>query len=799
MVNNLQKKSFSRINIDIIICLIIIFSIVTVYVNVATHDFTVFDDKIYVYENDYVISGLTMENIKWAFGFTAEKASYWHPLSWLSHMADCHFFGLDAGKHHLVNVIFHVLTSILLFVVLKMMTGARWKSSFVALLFALHPLNVDSVAWIAERKNLLSSFFWMLTTISYVYYSKKPYLIRYIITLFIFSMGLLAKPMLVTLPCVFMLLDYWPLTRIDNKHTLSPSHCPQVNLSRIIFEKIPFLVISFFAIGVSMFSLKTINVVVSSDAVPLTLRLTNAVVSYIRYLYKMILPINLAVYYPFPKSIPLWQVAGSIVLLLLITVIVIKCLKDKPYIALGWFWFLGTLVPVIGLIQGGLWPALADRFAYVPLIGIFISITWGLGEVSERLKYNKLFLIIPGALILITFSLISKKQLTYWEDDFSLFMHTKKVTTENAMTNYILGNILKDRGQIDQAILSYREALRITPNEPEFHVLIGVLLSKKGEKFKAFDHFSKAVLLKPDYFDAQCSLAASFFDKGNTESAIKHYLHALKLEPGSEEAMINLGNAYLASDQTDKAKLYYNKVFPLNIHAEKAYYHLAVVAEKMGDTTDAIKNYRLALNIEPEYLEAHNNLAIIFINKGQIHNGLYHFKEALRINPDYKNAQENLATISNSPVIKKVKSNISKLKTAIGKSPNNYTLIYKLGMMYFQSGEYRKAIIEFQKSLKIKPDFMMALDNMATLYVLTMEYNSAIAQFDKMLLLQPENNTIYYNKSCVYAKLGKKEKAIQFLKKAIEKGFNDWQYLKSDEDLENIRGTHFYKQLIKAG
>ncbi|MBC2695325.1 MAG: hypothetical protein HF982_08645, partial [Desulfobacteraceae bacterium] len=357
-MNNQNDHSDSIFNIgyDVLICLFLVIATLAVYWQINYHEFINFDDSLYILQNKQVQKGLTSESISWAFSFT--DIAYWHPLTWLSHMLDCQIYGLIPGMHHRTNLILHIVNSILLFFVFQKMTGALWRSAFVATLFALHPLNVESVAWVAERKNVLSTFFWMLTMLAYVHYTTRPGLYRYLLTLLFLMLGLMAKPMLVTLPFVLLLLDYWPLERLRNQ---SPFN--------LILEKIPFFAFSAVSVYISSLSVKYYGIVVSTELVPMQIRIANALVSYVKYIEKMIWPKNLAIFYPFPDTLPIWQILGAGLFLASISFLVFLNLRKKPYLCMGWLWFLGTLIPVIGLKQAGLWPAMADRWAYVPFVG----------------------------------------------------------------------------------------------------------------------------------------------------------------------------------------------------------------------------------------------------------------------------------------------------------------------------------------------------------------------------------------------------------------------------------------------
>ena len=358
-----EKTAFLSARFNFLVCFVLAALIFSVYFQVKDHDFVSFDDNWYVAENFHVRSGLSLENIKWSFKLQKTKASHWHPVTWMSHMLDCQLFGLDPGMHHLSSLFIHGLTTILIFLLLNKMTGAVFRSVLVAALFALHPLSVNSVAWIAERKNVLSAFFWAATILTYIYYVKKPSLFKYLSAVFLFVLGLMSKPMIITLPFTLLLLDFWPLDRFKLKG--------KKLFSRLVLEKVPFflLLIVFFLIYNSAFSGDNF---VSMDMVSMKLRAENALVSYVRYIELIIWPHDLAVFYPYPSEIPLWKVLSSGLFIVLVSLIAFLKLKKYPYLFTGWFWYLGTLVPALGLKQVGLWPAMADRFVYIPMVGIFI-------------------------------------------------------------------------------------------------------------------------------------------------------------------------------------------------------------------------------------------------------------------------------------------------------------------------------------------------------------------------------------------------------------------------------------------
>ncbi|MCX5855407.1 MAG: glycosyltransferase family 39 protein, partial [Deltaproteobacteria bacterium] len=442
---------FSNKYRELLIGMVLVLAVACVYSQVANHEFVNIDDHVYVTNNPQVQSGLSLANMQWAFRFHKTDKVYWHPLVWISHMTDIQLFGLNPGAHHLVNVLFHMLNTLLLFIVLRRMTGSVWSSAFVAALFALHPINVDSVAWIAERKNVLSTFFWLCTMIAYLHYTKTPGIFRYLILVMVFTLGLLTKPMLATLPCVLLLLDYWPLGRIKwsdqgitSKAELILTNCREVISSRVIWEKIPLGVLSLAAIGISSMRLEAAGNVMPFSVVPLTFRIENALVSYVRYIGKMLWPLDLAVLYPFPRSFPLEQTFAAAIALTSITAITLKFWKKYPYLVVGWLWFAGTLIPVSGLMMAGLWPAMADRWVYVPLIGLFVMISWGIPDLLKGNPFCTYFIPAAAGATLLLLAILTFNQTATWRNSRVLFEHAVAVTTGNHMAHNNLGNIFME-------------------------------------------------------------------------------------------------------------------------------------------------------------------------------------------------------------------------------------------------------------------------------------------------------------------------------------------------------------------
>ena len=498
--------------------LFLIVATLAVYWQVGNHEFINFDDNLYVTENFHVQAGLTLKGIKWAL--TTTDVAYWHPVTWLSLMLDYDLYGLNSRGYHLSNLLFHILSTLLLFMVLKRMTGAHWQSAFVAALFALHPLNVESVAWVVERKNVLSAFFWMLTLWTYTRYAERPQVSRYLLILPPFALGLMAKPMLVTLPFVLLLLDYWPLGRLQI-NSLSTLWGERAGVRGVLWEKVPLLALSVISIYLSSLSVQRLGVVVSTESAPMGLRITNALVSYVGYIGKMIWPHNLAVFYPPPIMAPIWQAVVAALFLVFISVLVIRAAKQRPYLAVGWLWYIGTLVPAIGLVRAGLWPAMADRFAYVPLIGLFVMIAWGVVDLTERWCHRLPALCVSTGVILLAFGICTWLQVGHWQNSIALFTHTLNATANNHVAHNYLGLALADEKRSEEAISHYFEAVRIKPNFAEARINLGKGYFGQGDVDGAIAEFRRAILLTPRSPEAHYNLGIAYGSKGLYKKAFQ--------------------------------------------------------------------------------------------------------------------------------------------------------------------------------------------------------------------------------------------------------------------------------------
>ena len=547
------------------------------YGEVWYYDLVTFDDPQYVSENPNVLGGLTAQGVWWAL--TTGYFTYWHPLTWLSHMLDVQIYGMNAGGHHLTNLLFHIANTLLLFGLLHGMTGALGRSAFVAALFAVHPLHVESVAWVAERKDVLSTLFWMLTLGAYLQYVRQPRRERYLAVLGLFAMGLMAKPMLVTLPFVLLLLDVWPLRRVSLQADLSvrsggklPRETRSVWL-RLAREKLPLLVLAIASSMVTLVTQTGAGAVSGLDNIPVKLRIANAAVSYVAYIGKMMWPSRLAALYPFPSSLPGWWGVGSLLGLIGLSVLLIRVARRHPYLLVGWLWYLGTLVPVIGFVQVGA-QSRADRFTYIPLIGLFLMVAWGIADLFARWSYRKIAIPSLAGVVVLACTLIARGQVRHWENSSTMWGNTLAVTTENFLAHNNLGVTLARQGRLPDAIAHYRESLRIRPDSAETQNNLGNALFRQGRASEAIVHYGEALRLKPDYPEVHNNLGVVLSSQGRVEEAIREFLAALQGMPGQA-----------------------------GIH-----YRVAVLLGKKGDTAEAVRHFETALQLNPEHREARQAL-----------------------------------------------------------------------------------------------------------------------------------------------------------------------------------------------
>jgi tetratricopeptide (TPR) repeat protein len=705
---NTPNQAHFNIRRNVLICLFLVIATLAVYLQVRNHEFLNYDDDTYVTENRHVQAGITLTGLGWAF--TTTHAANWHPLTWLSHMVDCHLYGMNPGPHHLTNLFLHIANSLLLFIVFWRMTGDSWRSGFVAALFALHPLHVESVAWVAERKDVLSTFFWMLTLWSYVRYVERPGIQRYGLVLLFFILGLLAKPMLVTLPFVLLLLDYWPLGRIQSGQPGHGNRSHQKSSAlHLVWEKTPFFVLITISSVVTFFVQQSGKAVGSLEALPLHVRIANALVSYFSYIEKMIWPHHLAAFYPYPKIFPWWQVAGAGFLLVLITVLAIRGRRKRPDFFVGWLWYTGTLVPVIGLVQVGL-QALADRYTYVSLIGIFLIIAWRVPELAARWRYRETGLATTATLVLLILGGVTWLQVRYWTNSTTLFQHALHVTSGNYVAHDNLGIELFRRGKIDEAMSHFTDALRIEPDFEKAHNNLGAVLLRKGKIDEAVHHFSEAIRIKPDFEKAYNNLGAALARQGKTAEAIRHYSEALRIDANNAAAHINMGIDLAEQGKIPEAISHYNEALHIDPGRADAHNHLGEALVELGKLDEAIHHYSESLRTNPDDEKTHYSLGAALAKQGRIPEAISHYSQALKIDPDYVEAHNNLGNALARQG--KLEDAISHYSRALQIRPDHAEAHNNLGVALARQGSLKEAIGHFSEALRIRPDFTGARQNL---------------------------------------------------------------------------------------
>jgi tetratricopeptide (TPR) repeat protein len=753
-------------------------------------DFINYDDPEYVTSNRHVETGLTLPNTAWAF--TSDHAGNWHPLTWLSLMLDVTLFGKTAAGMHFTNVLLHALNVALLFWLLRSLTGATWRSACVAALFGWHPVHVESVAWVSERKDVLCAFFGLLSLIFYTRYAQGrgagsreqgagsreqgrqavfPCLIlhssfSYALSLFCFALGLLSKSMLVTWPFVLLLLDYWPLARLGSGRWRS-----------LVLEKIPFLALALAASVATFLAQAHGGAVVASDQLPLTARGANAVVSCCRYLGKLFWPTNLAVFYPHPAHWAAAQVALAALFVVSASLVFWAKRKRYPFFLMGWLWYAGTLVPVIGLVQVGR-QAMADRYTYIPSIGVLILIVWGASALALRWPGARVVLMAAGAAALLACLTLTRQQIGYWRNSETLFRHAVAVTTDNFVAHFNLGVALDDEGQTDAAIQQYQEVLRLQPLVADVHDHLGIALVKQGHVDAAINEFQDALQLKPGDAGTHNNLGIALDAKGQTDAAIKQYQEALRLQPEDAarvhynfaaalnksgqtvaairefqealrlqpdyaDAHYNLGSALLNQGRTDAAIGEIEAAFHLKVYDAQKHYNLGNLLAKKGQTDEAISQFQETVRLQPDNADAHNNLGNLLARRGETEAAIKEFQEAIRRQPDNADTRYNLANVL--PKTGRIDEAISQFQEAVRLKPDYAPAHYNLGVAWNKKGRPDEAITQFAEAIRLQPDYAIAHNSLGIALAGQGKIDEAISQFQEALRLKPDYTSAQSN------------------------------------------------------
>jgi Flp pilus assembly protein TadD len=622
------------------ICVALVVLAVLPYLQTLGYEFVNFDDGPYVAENPLVQQGLTWSNVAWAS--TTMSVGNWHPLTWLSHMLDCQIFGSRPGWHHLVNALLHGANTALLFVVLRAMTGTAWRSALVAALFAVHPLHVESVAWIAERKDVLSTFFGLWAIWAYVRYAGAPSLMRYGFVACFFALSLLSKPMLVTLPFALLLLDVWPLKRF---WTEGRARIQNPKLGSLFLEKLPLLAMSAASSMVTFKAQHAAGAMAPIDILPLSQRLANAIGAYVGYLTKAFWPVDLAVLYPLPDQTSVAKTVLAILAIVGITIGVCVLIRKRPWLAVGWLWFLGTLVPVIGLVQVGD-QSMADRYTYVPLIGVFVMIAWSLPSAAfaaiHRGRVAAMAAVV--ALILTALAAVTFAQIQVWKSPAALFDHAVKVTEGNYMAHNLLAGALKQQGDLIGARDHIEKSLQIRPNYAGAHHDLGVMMVQQRDFANAQEQFNLALQTSQRDPIIWNGLGMAQANLGRMDEAISNYRHALELNPNYADAFANLGAALLVQRKYDEGIEMCETALRLRPDLAETHAGLGAALWNLGRADESILHSRKALELDPDLPDARLNLGIALFNKGNYDEAIVHLEYVLRLNPQQKVAQAYLST-----------------------------------------------------------------------------------------------------------------------------------------------------------
>ena len=631
------------------VCILLFGLVVWVFLPSVRNEFVNFDDLLYITGNPQVQAGLTLETIRWAF--VNVQAGFWQPLTWLSNALDCQLFGLRAGGHHLTSLLLHAASAAVLFLTFRQMTGAIWRSAFVALLFALHPLHVETVAWASDRKDVLSGLFWMLTLLMYVRYAEEagarsqrsevrgqrsairgqrsgfhlPSPIFYLLSLLFFACALMSKASVLTLPFILFLLDWWPLRRFQLSDLIPEPRRKDLPagqrsvLRRLLLEKAPFLLLAFIGGLLGFYGQKTLGAVQTAAQFPISQRIQNAILSCVQYLAQTAWPMDLAAYYPYPAAFRALPVFGAALLLAVVTIGALWSSRNRPYIAFGWIWFVVTLVPASGLVQIGS-HAHADRYTYLPLIGVFVFLAWGAYDLTRHRRWQLPVLWAAAALIGCLSIAITRRQLGFWRNSETLYRRALAVTEANEFAHYNLATTLIKEGRLDEAIPHLEEAIRLMPDFIAAHKNLGAALCTKGRVDEAIPHLEYAASHAPGDPEALSNLGNAFAMKGRFEAAIPQYEQALALGSRSPEIRLNLGNAH---------------------------FQLALAMALTGRMDAAIPHFRRATDLAPDHAEAHCNLGVALARQGRLDEAIGCFREAIRLKPDYPDAQNNLRAALN--------------------------------------------------------------------------------------------------------------------------------------------------------
>jgi Flp pilus assembly protein TadD len=703
-----------------------------VYAPVRSHEFVNFDDAQYVSENSQVAGGLTWPGVRWAF--TTTHAGNWHPLTWISHMLDVEVHGLDAGGHHVTSALIHLANALLLFGLFHRLTGAVGRCAFVAAGFALHPLHVESVAWVAERKDVLSAFFGLLTLHAYVHFVRRPTASRYLLIATGFACALMSKPMPVTLPFIMLLLDIWPLARVGLARSASDGTDARRSWRSLLVEKAPLFLMAAASSSVTLAVQHAAGAVRPLEALPAARRAANAALSYVSYVCAAVWPAGLAPLYPYPASIAAWKVVAAALALAAVTALAVRRAGRRPYVLVGWLWYLGMLVPVIGLVQVGSQPQ-ADRYTYLPLVGLLVAMAWtvreGIAAAVPGRRGIRILAVLAASAAVTAWAVAARAQVLTWKDSVTLWEHTLRVTEDNHRAHNNLGHALARAGRTREAVAHYGEALRLRPGYPEAHNNLALALAGEGRLEDAIDHYRAALRGVPDYAEAHNNLGLALASQGRLDAAAAQLEQAVRVAPASPEAHNNLGSVLARRRQYDAAARHLREALRLAPDHAEAHENLALSLAEQGRASEAAGHYREALRSRPHSPRAHVGLGHLLVRQGQYAEAAAHYEAALRLAPDDAEAWNGA------------------------------------GVVRAEQADWPSAIERYRRAVQIRPDFAEAYSNLGTALANAGRETEALEAFSTAVRLRPDVADFHYDAGVMCARTGRVRDAVRHFENAV--------------------------------
>jgi len=787
----------NRTNVGI--CFLLLFLVILVYFQTVRFEFINFDDQDYVTENEVIQKGITGEGIKWAFSFTENDLTYWHPIAYMAHMIDCQFFGTHSGYHHLSNMFIHALNAILLYFALLYMTGARFQSAFAACLLAVHPVGVDSVAWISQKKTLLATFFWLLSLISYAWYSKEICLKRYIAVCLFVALGLMTKPVMVTIPIILFIFDFWPLNRVEqyvfNLNERLGWVQKKYSIRWLLIEKIPLMTLVFLW-GITPFISEHVTAKnITFDVVPFVLRFKNAVVSYFLYLKKFFFPVDLAFLYPYPKDVSTLFAVISVIGIVIISYVAVCLVRKYPYAASGWFAFLVVLVPFLGFVQGAVWPAYADRFAYVPFIGLYIVFSWGLVDLARHNIAGIALKWVASCMVIVLLMILSFFQTGNWQNNITLYTHALKVTKENYLAHNNLGIAYDEHGNYDEARRQYDASLSINPSFSKAHHNLAVNLLKKGDTEKAIEHFKLSLISNPENPVAKYNLANIAMGKGNSDEAMALFQSAIDDDPKFSDAYNNLGVLLSRKGLRREALENFKQALVCNSSNINAISNLGNELFDMGRLNDARVCFSRALSLDSKNIKVMNDFGVLNVAMGKTKEAEKLFSTVIKIEPNNQTAKENLSLIVKER--ERLELQIVKTRNDYSENPNDLKKILSYAGLCEKNGDFKKAEALYLNALTIKPDSLETLVSLSEMYEKEEQYAKAIIYYERLAESHAEKKAVaYYQIACMYAMQNQVDESVKWLQTAADSGFTEWAYLSQDLRFDLVRRSKRFQEFI---